>query len=446
MLPRSSETVAALASALAKAQAQLVNPEKSLTATIRGGRLGDGERTFRYAPLASGLDIVRKTLGQHEIATVQTTAIDTAAGMVNLTTMLAHASGEWIASDWPVCPTAETANPQRMGAALTYARRYALFTLVGIAGEDDLDAPDLCAPRGTGTEGRSTEAGTESRPRGADRGGEAGSAGGTRLPPRSPGNGRLRGAGRPPSAPVLPPDQSALLRDRLVGEIASLASQDAAATWAQRTLAAKNELTSDDAKLVETAFELRLSSLSSSDLGEPSVDGTLPGSSVLAGDEKVGTGQEEAGTHKSAAVVSPAALAEPPGIDKSVLALSVPRRYRNKAHLRFVTRQPCLLCGRKPSDPHHLRFMQPRALGRKASDEFSVPLCRIHHRLVHRVGNEPAWWQEAGIDPIAIARKLWERTLDAEARKPATQPHEVLRSAAEPDRVPRSDGAEDAPV
>jgi hypothetical protein len=145
-MPRSSETVAALAAALAKAQAELINPEKSLTATIRAGRFGDGERSFRYAPLSSGLDIVRKTLGQHEIATLQTTAIDHTAGMVNLTTTLAHASGEWIASDWPVCPIAETANPQRMGAALTYARRYALFTLVGIAGEDDLDAPDICMP------------------------------------------------------------------------------------------------------------------------------------------------------------------------------------------------------------------------------------------------------------------------------------------------------------
>src|SRR5438093_830455 len=142
-MPRSSETVAALVAALAKAQAELINPEKSLTATIRSGRPGEAERSFRYAPLSSGLDIVRKTLGQHEVATLQTTAIDQAAGLVNLTTMLAHASGEWITSDWPVCPIAETANPQRMGAALTYARRYALFTLVGIAGEDDLDAPDL---------------------------------------------------------------------------------------------------------------------------------------------------------------------------------------------------------------------------------------------------------------------------------------------------------------
>src|SRR6184192_4340655 len=144
-MQRSSDSVAALASALAKAQAELINPEKSLTATIATGRPGEKERIFRYAPLSSGLDIVRKTLGQHEIATMQTTAIDQASGLVNLTTVLAHASGEWIASDWPICPIAEMASPQRMGAALTYARRYALFTLVGIAGEDDLDAPDLGA-------------------------------------------------------------------------------------------------------------------------------------------------------------------------------------------------------------------------------------------------------------------------------------------------------------
>src|SRR5215475_9368849 len=142
-MPRSSESVAALASALAKAQGKLVNPEKLLTAVIRPSRAGEGERSFRYAPLASGLDIVRKTLSQHEIATIQTTAIDREARVVSLTTTLAHSSGEWIASDWPVCPIADMASPQRMGAALTYARRYALFTLIGIAGEDDLDAPDL---------------------------------------------------------------------------------------------------------------------------------------------------------------------------------------------------------------------------------------------------------------------------------------------------------------
>src|SRR6202158_1255984 len=143
---RSSETMASLAAALAKAQMMLTNPEKSLTATVRTDRYDEPGRTFRYAPLSSGLDIVRKVLGGHEIATVQTTAIDNEAGLIRLTTVLAHASGEWMSSDWPVCPGSETAAPHRMGAALTYARRYALFTLVGIAGEDDLDAPDLTAP------------------------------------------------------------------------------------------------------------------------------------------------------------------------------------------------------------------------------------------------------------------------------------------------------------
>jgi ERF superfamily len=142
---RSSETIGAIAAALAKAQGELTNPEKSLTATIRSPFPREEDRTFRYASLASGLDIVRKSLGKHEIAAMQTTAIDNDAGLIRLTTMLAHASGEWISSDWPVCPVSETAAPHRLGAALSYARRYALFTLVGIAGEDDLDAPDLPA-------------------------------------------------------------------------------------------------------------------------------------------------------------------------------------------------------------------------------------------------------------------------------------------------------------
>src|SRR5499427_7058449 len=143
---RSSETIGTIAAALARAQAQLVNPEKSLVGTIRSDQTSGSERSFRYAPLSSGLDIVRKTLSQHEIATVQTTSIDESVGIVRLSTVLAHASGEWIASDWPVCAISETATPHRMVAALTYARRYALFTRVGIAGEDDLDAPDLISP------------------------------------------------------------------------------------------------------------------------------------------------------------------------------------------------------------------------------------------------------------------------------------------------------------
>src|SRR5262249_48729231 len=102
-MQRSSESFAALACALAKAQAQLVTPEKSLSATIRTGRVGEIERTFRYAPLSSGLEIVRKTLSEQEIAVIQTTAIDQYTRMLQLTTMLAHSSGEWISSQWPVC-------------------------------------------------------------------------------------------------------------------------------------------------------------------------------------------------------------------------------------------------------------------------------------------------------------------------------------------------------
>src|SRR6266404_3766474 len=142
-MQRSSESIGAIAAALAKAQVELTNPEKSLVATIRSQFPREGDRAFRYASLSSGLDLVRKALGKHEIATVQTTSIDQESGLIRLTTVLAHSSGEWVSSDWPVCPVSETAAPHKMGAALTYARRYALFTLVGIAGEDDLDAPDL---------------------------------------------------------------------------------------------------------------------------------------------------------------------------------------------------------------------------------------------------------------------------------------------------------------
>jgi hypothetical protein len=378
---RSSDSVAALVSALAKAQAALVNPEKSLTATIRPGRPGEGERSFRYAPLSSGLDIVRKTLGQHEIATVQTTAIDNVSGMVSLTTMLAHASGEWIASDWPVCPVAETANPQRMGAALTYARRYALFTLVGIAGEDDLDAPDLCHVAPSAAVG----AGSSFRP-----------GIGPSVPSRMPGNvrGRATIRGEPPT--TLGSEQSAAVRERLLAELGAIRSADLAASWARVALTAKNSLTVADAKLVEDAFEERLSRLGSPEGATSDDDGSGPQAAVVSSHELAGI--ETAGSHSAK------------GIDKSVLAVAAPRRYRNREHLRYVARQPCLVCGRKPSDPHHLRFAQPRALGRKASDEFVVPLCRIHHRIVHSVGNEGAWWQEVGIDPIKAAGKLWKRT------------------------------------
>src|SRR3989442_1739819 len=254
---RCSESIGTIAAALAKAQADLTNPEKSLVATIRSPFSREGDRTFRYAPLSSGLDIVRKGLGRHEIATIQTTAIDQDAGLLRLTTVLAHSSGEWISSEWPVCPIADMASAQRMGAALTYARRYALFTLVGIAGEDDLDAPDLDATSKTGVE---------------------------------------------------EPQRSCLRPKR-----------DAPA------------------------------------------------------------GQPNAGDRQKTSRVS----GKPPR-KSAVRALGKTVRLRDKEHRKFVSRQPCLVCGRTPSDPHHLTFMQPRALGHRVSDEFTVPVCRIHHRELHR--------------------------------------------------------------
>jgi hypothetical protein len=376
---RSSESFAALAAALAKAQGHLVNPEKSLTAIIASGRPGEAARSFRYAPLSSGLEIVRKTLSEHEIAVIQTTAVDQASRMLTLTTLLAHSSGEWIASYWPVCSVAEIANPQRMGAALTYARRYGLFTLVGIAGEDDLDAPDICMPAPVA--GSSTA--------------------GLQFPSQSPENGKARGAARNPMPVVLHVDESAALRDQLLSEIAGLASPESATSWARAALAAKNSLTAADAKLLEDAFEQKVAGLSPAETATPVVDGGA--SSALA------PGSEEARTSDSADNANPHSH-QPAGIDKSVLAISVLRRYRNKEHLRYVTSQPCLFCARKPSDAHHLRFMQPRALGRKVSDEFAVPLCRTHHRAAHRPANEQAWWKAIGIDPVKVAHKLWNES------------------------------------
>ncbi len=247
---RSSETFAALAAALAKAQSQLVNPEKSCTATIRSGRPGETERSFRYAPLSSGLEIVRKTLGEHEIAVIQTTEIDEPSRILNLTTLLAHSSGEWIASHWPVCAVAEIANPHRMGAALTYARRYALFTLVGIAGEDDLDAPDLCVP--TPAAGPSN--------------------GGMQHPSQAPANGKARAVAKPAN-PVLGVDDSAALRDRLLADVEALQSQAGATSWAREALAAKNKLTTADARQLEEASEHKLGNFLLADASGPAASG-----------------------------------------------------------------------------------------------------------------------------------------------------------------------------
>jgi ERF superfamily protein len=374
-MQRSSDSIGTLAAALAKAQGELVNPEKLLVATIRADGRGGGERTFRYASLSSGLDIVRKTLGQHEIATVQTTSIDQVAGIITLTTVLAHSSGEWIASDWPVCPISETAMPHRMGAALTYARRYALFTLVGIAGEDDLDAPDLSAPTNQKPESATPKYSSDNP------------NGGGQLNVMSP-TASLRK--RPKDRPIklrLEANESASLCKQLLAEINNLRSGDDAAIWAQRCMVQKDRLTTTDAQRVEDEFRAKLITLTARAADSSSNEGGR----FVAEDSN-----EEYST-----------LPHRNGIDKSALNLPEPRRIRDRAHVRSIMRHACLVCGRVPSDAHHLRFMQSRALGRKVSDEFTVPLCRGHHRELHRCGDESAWWTNLGLDPIAAARTLW---------------------------------------
>jgi ERF superfamily len=237
-MQRTSETIGTIAAALAKAQAQLVNPEKSLVASIRSDEADAAVRSFRYASLSSGLDIVRKTLSQHEIATVQTTSIDDTAGIVRLSTILAHASGEWIASDWPICAISDMAAPHRMGAALTYARRYALFTLVGIAGED-VDAPE-----------------TKTEPALANCNGHlaSGQSHATQWPSE---RHSAKGAASRPGSQVLKTEASAGLRDQLTAEVKDLNSADEAASWAHRVLGAKNSLTAADAEHVEQAFQFK---------------------------------------------------------------------------------------------------------------------------------------------------------------------------------------------
>jgi hypothetical protein len=388
-MQRSSDSIASLAAALAKAQIELSNPEKSLIGSIEAKHPNAQERLFRYASLASGLDIVRKTLGQHEIATVQTTAIDQSAGIVNLTTLLAHASGEWISSDWPVCAVSETATPHRMGAALTYARRYALFTLVGIAGEDDLDAPDLVAP----TPATKTSATDRSRRTGA---------------PNSRLNAGQRGVDyrtpvKQPEKPlpvrdavVLDIGLSARLRDQMIAELNEFGTSDDAARWAKRRYPDKiSKLNAADAEHIDKCFRTKLLSFAAHDAEN-------------ATGADISEAQPEPISQPKGRQAKKPSQSEP--IDKGALSFPEPRRVRDREHVRYVAQQTCLVCGRRPCDAHHLRFAQSRALGRKVSDEFTVPLCRGHHRELHRHGDEAKWWRNAAIDPLAAARALWVET------------------------------------
>jgi hypothetical protein len=233
---RSSESVAAIATALAKAQTELSNPEKAMVGTVYNNR-SDTPQSFRYASLSSGLDIVRKTLGGQQIAVAQTTDIDRVGGMVNLTTVLLHTSGEWISSDWPVCRTSEISAPRRMGAALTYARRYALFTMVGIAGEDDLDAPPDVTD-----DAKAIDSGPAASPGPA---------------PVRPSESQTRNGIVPQTLAKLSAEESAAIRAQLIREIETLAEDDLQQS-AIAILKAKNHLSADDAKRVEDAFAARM--------------------------------------------------------------------------------------------------------------------------------------------------------------------------------------------
>jgi ERF superfamily len=413
---RSSDTIGSISGALAKAQVELTNPEKSLVATIRSPFPREADRTFRYAPLSSGLDIVRKSLGRHEIATIQSTEIDKEGGLLRLTTILAHSSGEWISSEWPVCQITDIASAQRMGAALTYARRYALFTLVGIAGEDDLDAPDLAAAPNPAS----------ALPRPPDPRKEAnGQAAATQR--TSPGDRKLSGSS---VRSVLGVQLSASLRESLIAQMAAINSADEAAAWAKRSLPAKNTLTAADAKMVEERFQARLSKISEQPTsdgtsGDPAPDETpdvaAGGPPHAVSDQSVvPVGGSDAGTSQKAS-----SRAKTQSRSEAVRALGKPVRLRDKDHRKFVLRQACLVCGRVPSDPHHLTFTQPRALGRRVSDEFIVPVCRVHHRELHLSGDEVAWWRKLNIDPLPVALRLWQQTRTDGELAPMTQPQAV---------------------
>jgi hypothetical protein len=199
--------------------------------------------------------------------------------------------------------------------------------------------------------------------------------------------------------------------------------------WRYINLPLQHRLAAADAKLVEDAFEYWLWELA-------------PSATVGAADDAAPTTRvERVGVHEMRAKGNDD-LDQAEGIDKSVLIIATPRRYRNPEHPRYVAQQACLICGRKQSDPHHLRFLQPRALGRKASDEFAVPLCRSHHRAVHRAGDEQAWWTAAGIDPVKVARQLWRQTRLNDPQDPH-QPSLAVRPETRP-IASASDGAEES--
>jgi hypothetical protein len=270
--------------------------------------------------------------------------------------------------------------------ALTYARRYALFALVGIAGEDDLDAPDLNAPDPPGLAAVKPLLNPRSRSNGAKN-----ISGGRSRPIALQKNKLILDNAR------LKSQLSALLYDQLLGELKEINSIDAAAIWARRILPAKNSLNIADARQLENAFRARLAEL---ELGvgntetPPSPFGSIRNNATAL--ERKRPERTETSTTER--------------VEKSAPAHPEPRRVRDREHAKFVAGHPCLICGRRPADPHHLRFAQSRALGRRVSDEFTVRLCRGHHREVHRYGDETTWWANVGVEPLRAANALWRET------------------------------------
>jgi hypothetical protein len=237
---------------------------------------------------------------------------------VSLTTVLAHSSGEWIASDWPVCALSEMATPRRMGAALTYARRYALFTLVGIAGEEDLDAPDLAGQPGE-------------RPGSAGNGSAPGKANGRDAPETFRSFSANRKPWSPPK-PALDPEKSAVLRDQLLSELGSIASQEEATAWAKGALGAKNTLTAADSVLVEAAFAARLAEFGDGGLNEeplPSQPGVSNDDEAIAGGTVApATDPPAVPDFQPSTAATPAQLAE--SVPAELRAMNAPKMRRGR--------------------------------------------------------------------------------------------------------------------
>jgi hypothetical protein len=358
---RSSESVAAIATALAKAQIELSNPEKAMVGTVYNSR-SDAPQSFRYASLSSGLDIVRKALGGHQIAIAQTTDIDRAGGTLNLTTVLLHTSGEWISSHWPVCQLSETSAPRRMGAALTYARRYALFTMVGIAGEDDFDAPP--------------DAGYDAgeRPKAA----ATSLAGNPHPAPASarPGQAQAANGSNPLVREKLGAGESAAIRAQLVQEIETLPEDDLQSR-AIAILKAKNRLSTDDAKLVEEAFAARMA------FREPAVEAlTMNQSASMAADP-----------------IPPQTPPAPSEVVKRPRGR--PRKVKPVAEPSTpppIASAPVVDCPAAPAP-----VQADTAPGKIDKSVLTISEPR-------RLRDEVTWWERRAIDPVATARMLWIST------------------------------------